>query len=250
MAVRGGVPGMRTARPPGVCGWARACVIGVVGVRGARVRARGRTAIRAGGQVDLAAGAPPTAPATETRAREAGGLAAGLTHVHDGVAVDWDASAHDGSSLDPGQPVADAPGILLVETALGSRTGTGTGMVLSPDGLAVTNYHVVEDSSEVHVVNRNGYQPKQPFARRTTVGRDGRGPVRVDPGPAPRGAGAVTSHRPNPNSGPGGPRPVDDPAGSGGRREKHPAGAVGGGVKQCVCRAAQRRRLPVVGHHV
>ena len=75
-----------------------------------------------------------------------------VTFVHDGVTVDWSASAHDGSSLDPGQPVADAPGILLVETALGARTGTGTGMVLSPDGLAVTNYHVVEDSSEVHVV--------------------------------------------------------------------------------------------------
>ncbi|MCV7606441.1 S1C family serine protease [Micrococcus luteus] len=102
--------------------------------------------------VDVAADSAPTVPAAEAPAREAGELAAGLTHVHDGVTVDWSASAHDGSSLDPGQPVADAPGILLVETALGARTGTGTGMVLSPDGLAVTNYHVVEDSSEVHVV--------------------------------------------------------------------------------------------------
>ncbi|RUQ42013.1 serine protease, partial [Micrococcus sp. HSID17228] len=106
----------------------------------------------AGRMVDVAADSAPTVPAAEAPAREAGALAAGLTHIHDGVAVDWSASAHDGSSLDPGQPVADAPGILLVETALGARTGTGTGMVLSPDGLAVTNYHVVEDSSEVHVV--------------------------------------------------------------------------------------------------
>ncbi len=42
------------------------------------------------------------------------------------------------------------------------------------------------------MANRNDYQPKQPFARRTTVGHYGRGPVRVDPGLAARGAGAVT----------------------------------------------------------
>ena len=35
-----------------------------------------------------------------------------------------------------------------------------------------------------------------------------------------------------------------------GRREKHPAGAVGGCVEECVRCAAQHRRLPVVGHHV
>ena len=34
-----------------------------------------------------------------------------------------------------------------------------------------------------------------------------------------------------------------------GRPEKHPAGAVGDGVEERVRRAAQRRRLPVVGHH-
>ena len=33
-------------------------------------------------------------------------------------------------------------------------------------------------------------------------------------------------------------------------REKHPVGAVGGGVEQLVRRAAQRRRLPGVGHHM
>ena len=129
-----------------------AFVIALFGVLGALVLAGGLTALLAGRMVDVAADSAPTVPAAEAPAREAGELAAGLTHVHDGVTVDWSASAHDGSSLDPGQPVADAPGILLVETALGARTGTGTGMVLSPDGLAVTNYHVVEDSSEVHVV--------------------------------------------------------------------------------------------------
>ena len=63
------------------------------------------------------------------------------------------------------------------------------------------------------------------------------------------GPGAVTGHRPNSNLGSGGP-------GSKGpghtcclsRREKHPAGAVGGCVEECICRDAQHRRLPVVCH--
>ena len=61
----------------------------------------------------------------------------------------------------------------------------------------------------------------------------------------------MTSRRPNSTLGPGGP----GSKGPGhtrrrGRREKHPAGAVGGGAEQRVRRAAQRRRLPGVCHHV
>ena len=70
--------------------------------------------------------------------------------------------------------------------------------------------------------------------------------------PRPR-AGIVTSHRPNSNSGSGGPG-SKGPSRTRRRgwREQHPAGAVtvGGGVEGHVRRAAQRRRLPVVGHHV
>ena len=63
--------------------------------------------------------------------------------------------------------------------------------------------------------------------------------------------GAVTSLRPNSNLGSGGP----GSKGPGhtrrlGRREKHPSGAVGGGVEERARLAAQRRRLPVVGHHM
>lgn len=74
-----------------------------------------------------------------------------LTEVHDGVVVDWDAPAHRGRGLDRGQTVMEAPGILLVDTQLSGAMGTGTGIVLSHDGLAITNYHVVEDSSRVRV---------------------------------------------------------------------------------------------------
>lgn len=90
-----------------------AFVIALFGVLGALVLAGGLTALLAGRMVDVAADSTPTVPAAEAPAREAGALAAGLTRIHDGVLVDWSSSAHDGSSLDPGQPVADAPGILL-----------------------------------------------------------------------------------------------------------------------------------------
>ena len=42
---------------------------------------------------------------------------------------------------------------------------------------------------------------------------------------------------------------MGDP-GTRGRGEQHPTDAVGGGVEQRVRRAAQRRRLPGVRHHV
>lgn len=74
-----------------------------------------------------------------------------LTEVHEGVVVDWEAPPHRGRDLDRGQTVMEAPGVLLVDTQLSGAMGTGTGIVLSEDGLAVTNYHVVEDSSRVRV---------------------------------------------------------------------------------------------------
>ncbi|GAA1658723.1 hypothetical protein GCM10010977_09060 [Citricoccus zhacaiensis] len=56
-----------------------------------------------------------------------------------------------GTQVDAGVEVQDAPGVLLVETETSFGEGAGTGMVLSADGLALTNYHVVDGSSEVEV---------------------------------------------------------------------------------------------------
>lgn len=56
-----------------------------------------------------------------------------------------------GTQVDAGVEVQDAPGTLLVETETSFGEGAGTGMVLSADGLALTNYHVVDGSSEVEV---------------------------------------------------------------------------------------------------
>ncbi|MCT2088104.1 S1C family serine protease [Micrococcus terreus] len=79
-------------------------------------------------------------------------IAQDLQFAHDGIRVDWEADPQiaDGG-LDEGHRVTRAPGVLMVDTLTLRGMGVGTGMVLSQDGLAVTNYHVVEDSSEVTV---------------------------------------------------------------------------------------------------
>lgn len=50
-----------------------------------------------------------------------------------------------------GATVDSAPGILLINSMLTGGLGSGTGMVISADGYAVTNYHVVEGSTAVQV---------------------------------------------------------------------------------------------------
>lgn len=50
-----------------------------------------------------------------------------------------------------GATVNSAPGILIINSMLTGGLGSGTGMVISADGYAVTNYHVVEGSTSVQV---------------------------------------------------------------------------------------------------
>ncbi|MEV4899882.1 trypsin-like peptidase domain-containing protein [Citricoccus sp. NPDC055426] len=87
-------------------------------------------------------------------------LAGALDHTHDGITVpEGEAAPADashapgaeGTPVDAGVEVQDAPGVLLVETETSYGEGAGSGMVLSADGLALTNYHVVDGSSEVEV---------------------------------------------------------------------------------------------------
>lgn len=61
-----------------------------------------------------------------------------------------------GGGTTSGTIVSSAPGVLLIDgsvpaSAVGGNGGTaaGTGMVLSPDGYALTNYHVVQDTAKV-----------------------------------------------------------------------------------------------------
>lgn len=55
------------------------------------------------------------------------------------------------SGLDAGTVVESAPGIVLVNTHLYYGDGAGTGMILTSDGLMITNYHVVSGSEEVQI---------------------------------------------------------------------------------------------------
>ncbi|QCU79333.1 PDZ domain-containing protein [Citricoccus sp. SGAir0253] len=99
-----------------------------------------------------------------------------LRRAHGGIRVDWAAGpAPDESGLDRGREVTDAPGVLMVETLLMDGRGTGTGIVLSADGLAITNYHVVEDSSEVTVTIADTGESHTA----TVLGRDARHDVAV-----------------------------------------------------------------------
>ncbi|MBR5950258.1 MAG: trypsin-like peptidase domain-containing protein [Actinomycetaceae bacterium] len=50
-----------------------------------------------------------------------------------------------------GSRVESAPGVLIIDSILTGAIGSGTGMVISADGYAVTNYHVVEGSTTVRV---------------------------------------------------------------------------------------------------
>lgn len=100
-------------------------------------------------QHDAAAEVPDETAGLSGTARD---LAEQLDHVHEGITVDWDAAAaRTGSEIDPGQVVDSAPGIFLVDTMMMGFYGTGTGMVLTEDGIAITNYHVVENSTDVVV---------------------------------------------------------------------------------------------------
>lgn len=105
-------------------------------------------------QVEASASAGESGESDETGELSAAaqGLAEQLDHVHEGITVDWEAGqARTGTDIDPGQVVDSAPGIFIVDTMMMGFYGTGTGMVLSEDGIAVTNYHVVENSTDVVV---------------------------------------------------------------------------------------------------
>lgn len=60
-----------------------------------------------------------------------------------------DATGSSGSRASDEQ----SEGVVLIDTVLGDNegAGAGTGMVIDEDGLVLTNYHVVEDSSSVKV---------------------------------------------------------------------------------------------------
>ena len=110
--------------------------------------------------------APEVLPETDSSADD---LVESLDHIHEGITVDWEAGAqHTGPGLDPGQEVPEAPGVFMVDTQVYQYMGFGTGMVVSSDGLAVTNYHVVESSMSVSITMADTNQRYSA----TVLGRD------------------------------------------------------------------------------
>lgn len=57
-------------------------------------------------------------------------------------------SVQEGTKLDDGQD-----GMVIINTTISGGKGAGTGMILSSDGTVLTNYHVVEGSTEVKVTD-------------------------------------------------------------------------------------------------
>lgn len=111
----------------------------------------------------------PAQPDTTDPGGPTQGLVETLDHIHEGIAVDWErGSQHTGPGLDPGQEVAKAPGIFMVDTQVYQYLGFGSGIVVSPEGLAITNYHVVESSMSVTITMAD---TKERYSA-TVLGRD------------------------------------------------------------------------------
>lgn len=67
----------------------------------------------------------------------------------------------DGPGASPGQRVIRADGIVLIWGETLAGPGAGTGMIITPDGLVLTNYHVVADTKEfvVEIVGERRQHP-------------------------------------------------------------------------------------------
>ncbi len=110
--------------------------------------------------------AAPVVPETDSSTSD---LVEQLDHAHEGITVDWEnGGQHTGPGLDPGQEVPEAPGIFMVDTQVYQYLGFGTGMVVSSEGLAITNYHVVESSMSVSITMADTNQRYSA----TVLGRD------------------------------------------------------------------------------
>lgn len=64
--------------------------------------------------------------------------------------------SHAATSRTSGTAVSSWPGVVMIDTAVQGGEGAGTGIVLSSDGLVLTNYHVVDASTAIRVKASNG----------------------------------------------------------------------------------------------
>ena len=58
--------------------------------------------------------------------------------------------------LTQGTKLASAPGVVLINSKLYNGQGAGTGIIVDKSGVVITNYHVVEGSTQVKVTTADG----------------------------------------------------------------------------------------------
>lgn len=64
----------------------------------------------------------------------------------------WWGGRDTGSATTSGTQIASSPGVVMIDTVLPGGEGAGTGIVLRSNGIVLTNYHVVEGSTQIRVV--------------------------------------------------------------------------------------------------
>ncbi|TYL45672.1 PDZ domain-containing protein [Nocardioides sp. BGMRC 2183] len=83
---------------------------------------------------------------------DAGADAAPGTDAAPGLPDGWvDPMSGSGSTAQADATDEQEVGVVLIESALTNGSGAGTGFVIDSDGVVVTNYHVVEGSTELQV---------------------------------------------------------------------------------------------------
>ena len=60
-------------------------------------------------------------------------------------------SPDQSSATKSGTQIASSPGVVMIDTVVTGGEGAGTGIVLRSDGIVLTNYHVVEGSTQIRV---------------------------------------------------------------------------------------------------
>lgn len=81
-----------------------------------------------------------------------GGYPGGFSGGYSGYGGYADSSGQTTTTTaEPDATEAQSAGVVLIDTTVTGGTAAGTGMVLDADGLVLTNYHVVEDSTSVQV---------------------------------------------------------------------------------------------------
>lgn len=96
---------------------------------------------------------PSTSPGSGNSSNGNGSSGSNGTNPNDGNTNPWSQAA---SSRTSGTPVSSWPGVVMIDTAVQGGEGAGSGIVLTSNGIVLTNYHVVDGSTAIRVKASNG----------------------------------------------------------------------------------------------